>query len=214
MKREHNTIAEIPLPSGYTRLQYIESTGIQYIDTGYYVGNKKTRIIAGFEKESPLYQAGVLFACCSPQDDQAFLNPYYGGGTFNDPRFGIYALGRANLATIPSKQNVLVHLDCTIDIPNQTASIYIEQGSDIIKIIDTYTSTIYNNTLAIFAQHIGTSYNAKISAILRYFFIHENDVLVHNYIPALRDYDSKPGLYDVIAGEFKVNNGTGEFQYA
>lgn len=212
MRREHNITTETPLPSGYTRLNYIEATGTQYIDTNYYVGNKKTKIIAGFEKKSPLYQAGVLFACCSPQDNQAFLNPYYGVGTSNEPRLGIYALGRANLATIPSKQNVLVHFDCTIDIPTQTADIYIEQGSDILK-FDTYTSTIYNNTLAIFAQHIGTSYNAKVSAILRYFFIYENDVFIHNYIPALRDLDSKPGLYDVAAGEFKTNNGTGEFLY-
>lgn len=213
MKREHNITTETPLPSGYTRLNYIEATGTQYIDTDYYVGNKKTRIIAGFEKKSPLYQAGVLFACCSPQDNQAFLNPYYGVGTSNDQRLAIYASGRGLLALIPSKQNVLVHFDCTIDIPNQTSSIYIEQGSDILK-IDTYTSTIYINTLAIFAQHLGTSYNAKVSAILRYFFIYENDVLVRNYITALRDYDSKPGLYDVVANEFKTNAGTGEFQYA
>ena len=203
---------EIPLPAGYTRLNYIEATGTQYIDTNYYVGNKKTKIVAGFEKTSPLFQAGVLFACCSPQDNQAFLNPYYGVMPTDDPRFAIYALGRALVAIIPAKQNVLVHFNCTVDIPNQSGSIYIEQGSDIIK-FDTYTSTIYNNSLAIFAQHIGTSYNAKVSAILRYFLIYENDVLVHNYIPALRDLDQKPGLYDVVAGEFKVNIGTGEFLY-
>lgn len=211
MRRE-NLRNETPLPSGYTRLNYIESTGTQYIDTGYYVGNKKTRIVADFVKTSPLYQQGVLFACCSPSDNQAFFNPYYGMGGANN-WVVIYGLGRVNVLNFLSRLNTHITFDVTVDIPNSSSYSHIEQGTDVFQFTAT-TSTIYNNSLALFAQHFGTSFNAKISAQLYQFEIHENDTLVHNYIPALRDLDSKPGLYDVAAGEFKTNNGTGEFLYA
>ena len=32
------------LPSGYTRLEYIESTGAQYIDTGYHLNSNNEKI--------------------------------------------------------------------------------------------------------------------------------------------------------------------------
>jgi hypothetical protein len=43
--------------------------------------------------------------------------------------------------------------------------------------------------------------------------IFKNDILVHNLIPALRIADSKPGMYDLVSGQFFVNQGTGEFTY-
>ena len=36
---------------------------------------------------------------------------------------------------------------------------------------------------------------------------------VLNYIPAVRNSDLKPGMYEVATGEFKTNEGTGEFTY-
>lgn len=211
MRRE-NLRNETPLPSGYTRQNYLESTGTQYIDTGYYVGNKKTRIVADFVKTTPLYQQGVLFACCSPNDSQAFYNPYYGASGTNNS-LSIYGLGRALVLQFLSKLNTHITFDVTVDIPNSSSYSHIEQGADVFQ-FTTNTSTIYNNSLGLFAQHYGTNFNAKVSAQLYQFKIYENDVLVHDYVPALRDLDTKPGLYDVVANEFKVNNGTGEFLYA
>ena len=213
MRKEHNISTEIPLPNGFTRLNYIESTGTQYIDTGYYVGNKKTRIVADFIKKSPLYERGVLFACCSPSDNQAFFNPYY-GTTFgnNCSSLAFYALGRSLISVIPSRLNTHVLFDVTVDIPNSTAYVHVEQGNDILQ-FDTNTSTIYNNSIGLLAQHSGTTFNAKVSAQLYKFEIYENDILAHNFIPAKRDSDDAVGLYDVIAGQFMINKGTGNFLY-
>lgn len=40
------------------------------------------------------------------------------------------------------------------------------------------------------------------------------DILVREFIPALRVSDSKPGLYDTVNSVFYTNAGSGEFLYA
>lgn len=72
MRRE-NLRNETPLPSGYTRLNYIEATGTQSIGTGYYVDNKKTRIVCDMMKTGT-FDNGVFFGCASNSDNQWFCN--------------------------------------------------------------------------------------------------------------------------------------------
>lgn len=45
------------------------------------------------------------------------------------------------------------------------------------------------------------------------FKIYDSEVLVRDFIPVLRKSDSKPGMYDLVSGQFFVNQGTGEFSY-
>ena len=39
--------------------------------------------------------------------------------------------------------------------------------------------------------------------------IYDNDVLVRDFIPAVRDSDGKAGLYDLVTNQFYTNVGTG-----
>ena len=212
MKREHNTLNQVPLPSGYTRLEYIEATGNQYINTGYYVGNKKTRIIGEFTKTYSISDRGVFFGCGSPNDNQWFINPFFPGTGLMD----IYMIGIGALQGLLAKLNTPYRFDMTVDIPNHLfEGECFSDENNWIKCKYDPLGTIYNATLHLFSSVRGSNIQNLIYARLYdAFSIYENDMLVHNYIPALRDFDSKPGLYDVTAGEFKVNEGTGEFLYA
>jgi hypothetical protein len=39
--------------------------------------------------------------------------------------------------------------------------------------------------------------------------IYDNDILVRDFIPAVRDSDSKPGFYDLVTNQFYTNAGSG-----
>lgn len=39
--------------------------------------------------------------------------------------------------------------------------------------------------------------------------IYDNDILVRDFIPAIRDSDGKAGLYDLVTNQFYTNAGTG-----
>lgn len=41
----------------------------------------------------------------------------------------------------------------------------------------------------------------------------DSGTILGEYIPALRKADTKPGMYDLISGQFFTNQGTGEFTY-
>lgn len=210
MRREHTILRDTPLPTGYTRLNYIEATGTQYIDTNYYVGNKKTRVVGEMMKTYSLSDAGVFFGCGSPNDNQWFINPYFPNGN----TMVVYMLGLGNQMVIFHELNTATTFDCTVDIPNNRFEGEFVNGDNIVRGKKSGLGTIYNAALKLFSSVRGSTIQNKVHARLYSFQIYENDVLVHNYIPALRDLDSKPGLYDVAAGEFKTNNGTGEFLYA
>ena len=212
MKREHKTINETPLPNGYTRLNYLEATGAQSIGTGYYVGNKKTRIVCEMTKTGS-WDNGVFFGCTSNNDNQWFFNPFFPSSGNPSGNMMVYMLGYGYSLATYHKFNEPTTFDFTIDIPNRTFSGGFVNGPNSASGYRAALGTIANSELHIFSSWRGYLQNC-INAKLASFMIYENDVLVHNYIPALRDADSKPGLYDVVANEFKVNKGSGEFRYA
>ena len=211
MRRE-NLRTETPLPSGYTRLNYIEGVGAQSIGTGYYVGNKKTRIVCDMMKTYSLNDNGVFFGCASNSDNQWFCNPYFPTNNATGSCI-VYMLGLGSTMYTFHTLNEHFSLDFTIDIPNQTFDGGYINGLNTVTGHKVGFGTIANSELHIFSSIRGYLQN-YIHARLYSFKIYENDVLVHDYVPALRDYDTKPGLYDVVANEFKVNKGTGEFIYA
>ena len=50
------------LPSGYIELEYIESTGTQYIDTGY-IPDSYTTVICDFMMTNPDNTNQAIFVC-------------------------------------------------------------------------------------------------------------------------------------------------------
>lgn len=81
----------------------------------------------------------------------------------------------------------------------------------------TWTPTSVTNTTAIglfgaLANGVFQSWSPMDGMILHGFKIYENDVLVHNFVPAL-DSNDIPCVYDEVAEEYKYNLGSGSFEY-
>jgi len=186
------------LPSGYTALEYIESTGTQYIDTGVPRSSRTFdlevdvsfadttgRYLIGTSRNSPGYcgrasdgkfefQYSLRTSMSSGVNERVKMR-YYGG-----PRF--------------------VHFTVTKNGISETL-----EFNNVSDSITTRTFVIYGNNRVEndIAQILnGKIYLAKVSI--------DND-LKRDLIPARRDSDNEIGMYDLVSNTFFTNAGTGEF---
>lgn len=183
------------LPSGYTQVDYIQSSGTQYIDTGYTFTSTKEKIDF---KYTPLVieNARVCGSYISQhrgmiiqprQQDMAEV-----GNTGITPTFSISA-----------------NTDYKVMLEANEGNYTFEFGEN--SQTGTYTSTpITNRSHYIFAvNYTGTT--TKASMKLYYYKMYDNDVLVRDYIPCYRNSDNEIGLYDLVNNVFYTNAGTGTF---
>lgn len=182
------------LPSGYTQLEYIESTGTQYIDTGIATTNNNL----GFMLEAmPLTSADVY-----PIGSRAI-----GGGT---RFFGIrsqssttYSYGWENYASTAASQSY-VNVRTTMSL-NWLNSKKVAIGNDSKNLTTADIANGRNITLfGVNGQLLWTGriYRAQIS---------EGNEIIANFIPVMRNSDSKVGMYDTVTRQFFTNAGTGQF---
>ena len=191
------------LPSGYTELEYIESSGTQYIDTGVVLKSKATVTTVGRFLSVPLG---------GPETIWGFL----GGDTL--PRWGcsIYAgywLMNLNATTTSLAADANKHTF----VNNTNGSISYESLVDGVSLYgrkefpqpQAYT----NNTLSayIFARNNNNTAGNFSSSRIFSFNIVQDDILVINLVPCRRNSDNVVGMYDTVNNRFYTNQGTGEF---
>ena len=182
------------LPEGYTQLNYIQSTGTQYIDTGFKPSNY-TRVAADF----------MVDAWGS---DTTFL---FGAQTSNNQR---YCLGFSSSGTMRNDYGTQY---TSIDIISAGTRYTADKNKNVFTYSGstqtwTQTAETFSNTLTmrLFARDYGSSpgylkgkiYNLKI---------YNNTVLIRNFVPAKLNSDGSLGLFDTVFKEFYTNAGTGTF---
>jgi len=195
-------LPETILPEDYQQVEYLESTGTQYIDTGlkggldtigvdfkFNVNNtinntKEYYILGNFNQVG---HCGVMRDTNSNTD---VVFRYY----INDQFYGI-TIGLVNEDIVFSNKdsNITVNDDFKGTMPNNTRK-------------------LTNSNLCLYGTGIGQSFNA--SGKIYYLKIYEDlsqTNLRMNFIPCYRKSDNKPGLYDLVNDVFYTNAGTGEF---
>lgn len=173
-------------------VEYIESTGTQYIDTGY-CPNGNTRYELKIKNNS---RNGVLFGA---------YNTTWETGS------GLYT----NVAT--SGQHDWLHYNSntntghTSEVNNE---ILMDKGRLIINggtylTAETKTFTV-NKPLYIFAGNMGGVLEQPTAYQLYYFKIYDNNVLVRDFKPC-KDGVGVYCLYDKVEKRYYYNQGTGSF---
>ena len=207
---EFNVGADIiTIPTDYQRVEYIESTGTQYIDTGMVLNNgcvitldfliaesSVNRIIYGWRRKGRYtepYQA-MIGANASKTRYVAV-----GRTSTNIPQCFRYDVRNKILIDSVNEQ-VLVNdivTDCGADFSNGKA--FNENGSSEVH---PYLFALNNagTPLAI----------SQDSRIYRYSVQYEGEVL-QDLIPCYRKIDNAAGMYDVVNDVFYTNSGTGTF---
>lgn len=177
----------IGLPSGYTQLEYIESSGTQFIDTGIKAKNN-TKVIAecnitygtNWVMILGSYDTGAYFSWWANATN---IYAYYG----SQNKSGNGATGKQTIIANGSKwsdsANSFVFSDASFTAP----------------------STMY-----LFSVHNGGSSYANASMKLYACQIYDDGTLVRNFIPC-RTPNREIGLWDDVNGVFYGNAGTGTF---
>lgn len=184
------------LPSGYTPLEYIESTGTQYIDTGF-KPNQDTRVVA---KTLCFNQSAIRWVF----------------GARRDANNDIYNFFASSAGTYRSSYGTQVQAN--FDASLALVSPFIVDKNKNVTTIDgehTYTCTVENFSspvsMYLFACNTnGTAATGSSGVRIYFLMIYDNGILIRDYIPVQR-LDGTVGLLDKVNNVFYPDAAGGNF---
>ena len=188
----------------YTRLEYIESTGTQWIDTN---------VIGTFGMKM---ECKIAYPTISGNTYQCLLGSSYNysrievGIRINGNKLGYNIDGSSFDYTNNEQPNVIY--DYKFILNESTQQFY---ENDVLKVSSEKSSLIENNaTMALFGcNNLDSSVVDRLTIARLYSCkIYNKEILVRDYIPALRS-DGIAGLYDAVNDVFYPSNGTANFIY-
>lgn len=187
-------IETVGVATKYTRLEYIESTGTQYIDTGFNPNqNTKMYIDVAFLSSVGTNVAGVRNSASDTTN-----------------RFGIISFGSSSKIGAFFRDSSIqsIAYDTLRHEYELSKSGLVVDGTSFGSANSGTFSCAYPITLGAWNNGGGgISYNnSKIYGCK----IYDNDILVRNYIPALRS-DGIAGLYDAVNDTFYTSSSTSNF---
>ena len=195
------------VPSGYTELEYIESSGTQYIDTGF-IPNFQTAKVE-LNNFTPLSQEEWLcfFGVCeadSSSDYTTFWLRWLATsgiigsliGNWSSSPYANYQYSNPAGTKINS-----LSLDKDGLIVNGSLAQYIWTG----------TRSASSRNLFIFGCNKAGSFWRGSSMRCGNVKCYTSDVLQRDFTPARRNSDSVIGMYDLVTQTFYTNAGTGTF---
>lgn len=182
----------------YVILEYIESTGTQYIDTEYAFATNNGRIVVDF---MPL----------AIETTYRFCGAYDGSNRslVIDPRTNKFVFGIGNNDYYYSSMAANVRYQVDLSASGTTAKYNISNGASGSF---TYGGTIVTNlNCFIFANDNKGSATNHVKMRCWGHQIYEAENLVRNHAPAKRLSDGAVGMYDRVNGVFRENAGSGTF---
>ena len=172
------------LPSGYTRLEYIESTGTQYISTGI-TPTENTKVVIEFNSSSV---SGVVFGQDSGYKVNAFM------------------FAMTVVVFEPTKKNISISANAKHTVQVAPKAFKVDNGSSQY-IYANKVNAAY--PMFLFGNNRNGKFSEGVAMKLYSFKVYENDVLIADYIPCKQG--NAVGLYDDVAGAMNLPLGTGDF---
>lgn len=194
------------LPSGYTQIDYIEGKGTQWINTGFCATGG---CITDFEFTPTNYNDNVTVGSHNPSGNS--------GNGYNRNQVAFSSSSKVTFAkcstygkiNFNSQLGTKYHVVFNTIGQNRIGSI---NGATLVnQTSGTGVLAPVNNITFLHSWYDGSNNKGKLHSLKIY---DSSGTLVRDFIPVVRDLDSKPGLYDLVGGTFYTNAGTGEFTYA
>ena len=183
------------LPQGYQEVEYIESSGTQYIDTGYKPTSNNLRIECEFEYTAD-HSASSVFG--SESSGKYSIVPW------GAPEF--YVGSSTRLLAQTTALNTKYLLDAHANAGTLTVSLNGTTNSA------SYSGSILTTVnMGIFCNIIAGVANQFCSMKLYAMYIYDNGNLVRDFVPCYRKADNVAGLYDLVNNVFYTNAGSGVF---
>ena len=182
----------------YVAIEYLESTGTQWIDTGY-KHNQNTRIIGDIDFQPVGSWKSPFGSWGGSRSSKKMFGGEYDGNT----TFTLY-YGNGSTSSINDKS---VYTGRHIWDWNKNVW-------SIGSTVKTFTQQTFQSEFNFFvfgtSGYTGTTSSGTNLKVYS-FKIYDNDILVRSFIPAIRKSDSVAGLYDTVNDVFYTNQGTGTF---
>ncbi len=184
------------LPGGYTKLTYIQSSGTQYINTGYNPNNT-TRVVMDAQITSSIVSTSypVYFGCntdiyfrCMKGSSAITLNWEYGSTYSQGWDMSNNGFNKRRVIDANGK-------DCTVD-----------------GVTKSYSAQTFSLPIPLFllAANVNSEVKYLTNARLYSCKIYDNGALVRDFIPC-KNASSVVGLWDDVNGKFYANAGSGTF---
>ena len=188
------------LPSGYRKLEYIQSSRTQYIDTGF-KPNQDTRVVCevGGYSIADNSVTNLFGARTSTSSSDQFSFNIAGSTNYRSD----YYNSRVGYSTELSFSGK-IHIDknknvCSIESDGTTYTVTNTQGT---------FQTPFN--LFIFGENRNGSVHSIPNVKLYYFKLYDNRVLIRDFIPC-KNASGVAGLWDDVNSVFYQNAGSGTF---
>lgn len=181
------------LPDDYIQLEYIQSDGNQWINTGNKFNPESDSFKVTF-KGNDTTNNGMIIGTLST--NYIWLYYYKDGGGIN-----LYASNNTNKERIPgiSPQDLIIH---TAEFKNKH---FYFDGIDKGGLTKTHSESTHN--VYLFSRGTSNPFKGRIY----YADFKKNGVYTNIFLPAKRKSDNVIGMYDMISRQFFTNSGTGSF---
>ena len=193
---------KVTVPDGYTQLQYIQTTGTQWIDTGIKGNMSYTYEIDFQQTDTGLYRNWGAF------EQQSYI-------------------GKNMSLTYVRFETFIVRWEYLNDQQKNVQLPLVDTNRHLLKIVsgqvywdgtykgigDYQDNFVINYNLFLgTANPAGTTPTANAhSKYYSYKVWNTNDELIQNFLPARRNSDNVVGMWDTVSGRFFTNAGTGTF---
>ncbi len=179
------------LPDGYTELQWIESTGTQWIDTGWKITQPNIAYDLRYQITDSSNQR--IAGCQAPGYSNGAVLMGNGWSFSNKNSTSVFSAD----TNVHSAQFVCSNNECT----------YTRDAETMSATLGTFVQNDVN--FALFGILMGERPSSYAQVKIYHFKIYDNGVLVRDFVPAKRG--DVVGMYDLANGVFYENAGTGEF---
>lgn len=187
------------LPSEYQQVEYIESTGTQYIDTGINVNTTTSRYETKINPNLVSDTRGIFGTRNHISSNLSSMNVFIINGVFRLD----WLTGAGNY----NVNNISSNTEYTISITRGLATInnvdYTSEETTSVNSSYTFYIGNFNNA--------GSAYSNGFSGKIYYSKLYNNNILVFDGIPCYRKSDNEIGMYDLVTNTFFTNAGTGVF---
>lgn len=192
----YNAFPQLNKP--YIQLEYIESTGTQYIDT-LQKGNSNTKIELKFYNSYTSSSEKAVFGSRTYPRSNCLMIGFYSNG------WVCYNNGEGAFANILNKVTDLKLVKNNMYVLNSSTQQY--------ELVKTYTSGSFTtpSNMILFGERRDNDVTQLSSIKVYYCKIYDEDVLVRDLIPVKRKLDNEICMYDKVTRQYFTNQGTGNF---
>lgn len=189
--------SEVPkLPEGFTRLQYIQSSGTQYVDTGF-TPDSNTKVVMDAQSVG-INTADTVQAFFGARSGSSFRF-YAGWHRTSNLYYIFYNNTSATAASTQLTDRLVVQMDKNVLTVGPTINVSVA-----------YANFACSNNMYLFAMNMDGA--VDLFSVIRVYAckIYDNGTLVRDYVPCL-DASGVAGLYDFVNGVFYADAAGGAF---